>query len=476
MSGWLAASLRTWIVGTMSSVTDGLAGMFLDIGLDWRVIAYTAILSLAIGLVIGIWPAFRAAQGDASSVLRQGTTSTAGRAAWSKRNILLAIQVAGSLILLTAAGMLVGGLRFADHIDPGFDAQHMIVVNLPDGTHPDAARVATRAEISRRLVALPEVRSVAWSQRVPFAGTRIDRIDTPTLHITISIGDVSENYFAVMGMAILRGRSFTRSEVETNAPVMIVSAAAARAHWAGQDPIGRSLPVNDPLGGPDTTRSYTVIGIVPDVRSNFLSRVDAPAVYFPQGFGDGYGSFLVRTRGNPRAAINGIRVAAASVSPAAALHVHIVTMEDGPMAVQRLFAEAPAIVALAVALAGLVLASVGIYGLISHIVTRRTREIGVHVALGAQPMEVIGLVVRKTIRPVAWGALLGEVGAVGLSMFLRSVIATPDLPDLTFGAGACNPFVFLGVLAAIGAVVLVACYAPARRAANVDPVVALRVD
>jgi len=208
VSGWLAASLRTWVVGTMSSVTDGLAGMFLDIGLDWRVIAYTAFLSLAIGLVIGIWPAFRAAQGDANAVLRQGTTSTAGRAAWAKRNVLLVVQVAGSLILLTAAGMLLGGLRFADHIDPGFDAQHMVVVNVPDGTHPDAARVATRAEISRRLVALPEVRSVAWSQRVPFAGTHIDRIDTPTLHITISIGDVSENFFAAMGMPILRGRGF----------------------------------------------------------------------------------------------------------------------------------------------------------------------------------------------------------------------------------------------------------------------------
>ena len=476
ISGWLAASLRAWVIGTVSSVSDGLAGVYFDVRLDWRVIAYTGLLSLAIGLVVGIWPALRAARGDANSLLRQGTTSTAGRGAWGKRNLLLSSQVAGSLILLTAAGMLLGGLRFADHIDPGFDARHMVVVNIPDGTHPNAERVATRAEIARRIAALPGVRSVAWSRRVPFAGTHLRTTGTPDRRVTISIGDVGDTYFDAMNMPILRGRGFTRRETETDAPVMIVSAAAARLRWPGQDPIGRSVPANDYFRGPDTTRSYTVVGIVPDVRTNFLSRIDAPSVYFPHGFGDDYGSYLVRTRGNPSATINAIRVVTSSVSPTVARDVHALTMEDGPMAVQRLFAEAPAMIALVVALAGLLLASVGVYGLIAQIVTRRTREIGVHMALGARPGQVIGLVIRKTLRPVTWGVVVGSAGAIGLSIFLRSMIATPDVPDLTFGAGAFNPLVFLGVLGAICVVVVAACFAPARRAATVDPVVALRVD
>ena len=146
------------------------------------------------------------------------------------------------------------------------------------------------------------------------------------------------------------------------------------------------------------------------------------------------------------------------------------------MSVQRLFAQAPAMAALSLALAGLLLASVGVYGLISQIVTRRTREIGLHVALGARPAQVIRLVMRKTLRPVAWGAIVGGALAIGMSVYLQAMISAPDVPDLTFGAGAFNPMVFLGVIAVIGCVVAVACYAPARRAATLDPTVALRVD
>jgi ABC-type antimicrobial peptide transport system permease subunit len=129
---------------------------------------------------------------------------------------------------------------------------------------------------------------------------------------------------------------------------------------------------------------------------------------------------------------------------------------------------------MALALFGLALASVGVYGLISQIVTRRTREIGVHVALGGRPIQVATMVVRKTLRPIMWGAGVGLVGAVGVSTLLRSIVATADMPDFTYGAGAFNPTVFGGVLVAVGVVVVAACFVPARRAATVDPIVALR--
>ncbi|HKW46192.1 MAG TPA: ABC transporter permease, partial [Gemmatimonadaceae bacterium] len=291
---------------------------------------------------------------------------------------------------------------------------------------------------------------------------------------TVSIDEIGESYFDVMGMPVVRGRNFTALEIATNAPVMIVSDATARLRWPSGDAIGKSVPVNSLLSGPDTTKPYTVIGVVRDIRSNFLSRANGPSAYYPADLTNSFGAILVSTRGTPTSAVNAVRKAVADVSPSLMGQLHILTMRGGPMALQQLMAEVPAMVALALALAGLALASVGVYGLISQIVTRRTREIGVHVAMGAQPRQVIGLVARKTLRPVAWGTVVGGFGALGLSFFLRSLIAMPDVPDLTFGAGAFNPLVFVGVLTVLGVVVVAACYVPARRATMVDPTVALR--
>ncbi len=476
VSARAALWLRQWIVNTLASVTGGFAGVFLDIGLDWRVATYAMVLAGVIGLCVGVWPALRAARTDATTALRQGANSTAGASALGRRNLLLAMQVGGSIILLTAAGMLLGGLRFAREIDPGFDASHMIVVDVYDGLAPAAQRMAMRAEIGRRLSALPEARAVAWSRRVPFGGTHLRRGQSSAGAVTLSIDNVSDTYIDAMGMPILRGRNFTAAESEVSAPLMLVSASLARLRWPGRDPIGQSVPPNDLLTGPDSTRAYTVVGVVPDVRTNFLSRVNAPSAYYAFGYHGDFGSFLVRTRGAPASAMKSVRLVIADLRLPATVKTRISTMTDGPMAVQRLFAQAPAVVALALALVGLLLASVGVYGLISQIVTRRTREIGVHVALGARRPQVIGLVMRKTMRPVAWGAVVGGVGALGVSALLRSLIATPDAPDLTFGAGAFNPIVFLGVLVVLGCVVVVACYGPAWRAATVDPTVALRAE
>ena len=469
----LALWLRDWLTTTVTSVTGGLAGIFLDVDADWRVGVYAALLSLGIGLGVGLWPALRAARGDVNSVLRQGSTSTGGVGLWGKRNLLLGVQVASSLLLLTAAGMLLGGLRLANEIQPGFDADHLLVVAVDDDA-VGTARIVRREAISRRLAELPEVRSVAWSSRVPFAGTHLRHANTASGQLTISIDEGSAGYFETMGMPILRGRGFTSQEVETNAPVMLVSESLARRRWPNGDAVGRSLPVNDILSGSDTTKSYSIIGVVRDIRSNFLSRVNGASAYYPHGFDGSFGAFLVRTHGTPAAATNAVRVAIAGVSPLLGGRTHIVTLQGGPMAVQRLMAEAPAALALVLAVAGLVLASVGVYGLISQIVTRRTREIGVHMAIGARPMQVVALIARKTLRPVAWGAAAGAVGALALCFFLRALISVPDVPDLTFGAGAFNPLVLAGVLASLLIAVLAACIVPAHRAAHVDPTVALR--
>ena len=471
----LASWLGAWLASAAASISGGAVGLSLDLGLDWRVAAYAGLLSAGIGLAVGLWPAVRASRHDVNAVLRQGATTTASAAAWGKRNVLLAVQIGSCIVLLTAAGALLGGMRSSNAIDPQFDANHLLVVDVQDDA-PAAARAVRRADIAHRLAALPDVRAVGWTERVPFAGTHLRRVAAAHGLLTVSLDDVGESYFDAMGLAIVRGRTFTRDEVERDAPVMLVSEAAARVGWPQRDAIGHSVPPSDPLHGPDTTQAYTVIGIVPDIRSQFLSRVNGPAAYFPYGLRQTRGAFLVRTRGAPAGAINRVRAAVASISPTLASHTTVITMQDGPMALQRLLASLPAMLALVLALAGLTLASVGVYGVISQIVTRRTREIGIHLALGASRGNVVWLVATKTLRPVVWGIAVGGVGALGLSMWLRSFIAAPDVPDLTFGAGALNPNVLAGVLAVLLFVVAGALIVPARRAVMVDPVRTLRAD
>ena len=473
-SQWLAAWLRNWLVGTMSAVSGGLVDVFLDLSVDWRVVSYEALLAVAIGLGVGVWPALRSARADANGVLREGGTSTASRAAWGKRNILLGVQVAACTILLAAAGFLLGGMRRAPSIDPRFDAQHLLAVFINDLAVAPEQRAATRAEIQRRIAALPMVHGVAWSKRIPLDGSETRTVTTPEGRFSVSLNYISDSYFEAMGVSLQRGRTFTAAEVTGNAHVMLVNDAMARARWPGQDPIGKTVPPNRAASGPDTTAAYTVVGVVPNIRSDYLSRENGPTTYYPYDFRGEYGAFLVRTRGAPTAAISAVRLAIGAASPSASAEAHVMTMVDGPMALQVLMAQAPATVALALALAGLALATIGIYGVIAGIVARRTREIGVRIALGAKPGQVILLVMRKTLRPVVIGAMCGIVGAVGVSLVLRSLIAMPDAPDLTFGAGAFSPTVFLGVVETLALVVALACYLPAKRAVRVDPTVALR--
>jgi len=470
-----ASWLERWMTTTMSAISGGLVGVSLDLTTDWRIALYTVALSIGIGLVVGLWPALRASGADINAKLRRGVTSTAGSAQWGKRNALLAVQIASCTVLLTSAGALLGGMRLSHRIDPRFDADHILIVDLPDD-EPIAERMALRAGVAERLRALAGVRAVSWTRRVPFGGTHLRTVNHAGGLITLALDDVAESYFDVMGMPVVRGRTFSREDVERDAPVMVVSESAARLRWPAGDALGRSVPPNDPLGGPDTTQAYTVIGIVPDIRSQFLSRMNGPAVYYPYGLHKERGALMLRTRGNPGSVVNDVRAAIASVSPALANRSHVLTMQDGPMALQRLMAQVPATIALCLALAGLLLASVGVYGVISQIVTRRTREIAIHLAMGANRRRVLSMIAVKTLRPVAWGLSAGGVLAVGVSLLLRSLIAAADAPDLTFGAGALNPAVFCSVAGVLAFVVAAAFAGPARRALAVDLVGSLRAD
>jgi hypothetical protein len=238
-------------------------------------------------------------------------------------------------------------------------------------------------------------------------------------------------------------------------------------------PLGRSL--RSPQRGPNGTPgpSFTIIGMVQDARLTLLSRIDAVDLFFPRA---ATAAWLVRTSGVPQALIPSIYTALREIDPLLGSQSAIWTMEAGPMRVQQLTAQVPATIASLLGGIALALAAVGIFGVVSYGVARRTREFGIHLALGAQKRDVTAMVLRQTLRPVAWGVGFGLAGAVAISVLLTRLVLNAEMPDLTYGAGAFPVAPVASALGILLGVIALAAWLPARKAATVDPVVALRAE
>jgi predicted permease len=423
----------------------------------------------------------QASRRDVVSALKQTSAGSAGgnRSAWSKRNLLLSAQLASCLILLVGAGLLFRGVWQSAKVDPGFPVDRLAGVVID--THVLAPTETGRARLLRQVVdrieALPEVASVAWADRFPFLGHGTGGfVNEHGARVRCLFNVVSNRYFETLGLPLLAGRDFSIEEVESRAHVVVVSDLAARRAWPGQDPIGRQIHELDWVdrGKTRPEESFTVIGVVKSVRSTYLSKPDEAFLYLPRPLAAASGSLLVRTRTAPDRALRSAFGALSSIDPSLPSQATMFTMTDGPVQIQRMMARAPATVAVILGSLALVLASVGILGLVSQLVTRRTREIAIRVSLGAQEREVIGLVLRQTLRPVILGAAAGLAGAMGLSALLASMVAIPEMPDLTYGAGAFSPATFIGALAVLLMVILAASCLPLYRAARIEPAEALR--
>lgn len=366
--------------------------------------------------------------------------------------------------------------------DPGFETKHLFLLsfNLRAVATTPAAQAALQHEAVERVRALPEIASIARAVHVPFVGHSITMLltDDWTWIDGCVMDQVSEDYFTTLGLPLVSGRMFTQAEVETGAPVAVISESAARIFWPGKNPLGRRI--SGRITAHPTRQAppamFTVIGVVRDAHMTLLSKLDKANVYYPQPPSDLSGWMLVRSRVAPEAAYRSVYAAAGALNASLRSQTTILGFEEGPMQLQRLMAAAPATVASVLGGLALVLASVGVYGVVSFVVARRTREIGIHIALGAQRRTVVGMVLRQTLRPVAWGAGFGLVGAVALAVLLERSLANPEIPDLTYGAGAFPSFTLVGVLGTLLGVILAAAFIPARRAAKVDPMIALRAE
>ena len=441
----------------------------LDVAPDARVLAFTVIVALVTGIVFGLAPALQSAKLDLNSTLR-GDTAGAGRSRSRLRNALVAGQVAMSLLLLSAAGLFVRALDKGHRVDIGFDAENVAVVTLDAGTsgYDEARARALYGELHGRLAALPGVTAVGFTRILPLSmnSTGIDAAVpgyTPPAgreggEFPLSIDEVDAGYRAVTRIPIVAGRGIAPEDDERAPRVVVVNETFVRELMHGGDAVGRSFT----LGG----HPVTIVGVARDAKYAKLDERPTPFAYVPlaQRWSSNV-NVLVRTTGAAGALASEIARQLRALDPN--LPRPTTTTLKQATSVVLLPQRVAAAVTGVLGLAGLLLAAVGLYGVLSFSAAQRTREIGVRVALGAQRRDVLGLVIGDGMRLVGIGM------AVGLVLAL---LATRALVPFLFGVSPVDPLAFVAMTAILGSTALLASWLPARRAAGLDPVQALRED
>lgn len=446
---------------------------------DGRVFGYTLLLSLCTGVLFGLSPAVRSSRADLTSSLKDAGTSFGHRLDRSRlRTVLVGGQIAISTLFLIVAGLLARGLVRSQVADPGFEVRTVYPMSLSHSNDPAKANALRQQEIER-LEVLPEIQHIAVTDYLPLEGTwttEVAALDSKAVPGTAPTGTlarhISPAYFDTLGIPLVRGRNFTRDESQSGAALAIVSAALARQAWPGEDPVGKKIKLQ-------TSRTqwsvFEVVGAAGDVRSANISRLDPACVYLPANSAslNAY-TALLRIAGDPREAMAAIRSSLEQVDGQQRPGFALVSLQDGAMQAEILMARTFTLSAMFLAGVALLLASIGVYGVMAFLVSQREREIGIHMALGASRRNVLLLMLSQGMRPVIVGGVLGIVGALAVSGLLRATLIFPGSVDVLYGAHWFDPPTFIGLSCLLAAIALFACYLPAQRATGVDPLVALR--
>jgi putative ABC transport system permease protein len=445
-----------------------------EVTLDARVFFFTLGVSLITGILFGLVPAFGAAGENLVESLKEGGQRSSGHHAGAKiRDALLVSEVALALVLVIAASLLIRTFVLLLRVDPGFNPTRVLTfeLTLPGAKYPDTDHiVALYHNALDRLRNLPGVDSAGLVRTVPMSGAADStwiRIPghvaaTEKEHPYAEYTMVSPGYFAAVGTPLLRGRDFLETDTGNSMPVTIVSSAMAKKYWRGEDPIGKQV-------GPGSLRYplSTIVGIAADVKHLSLREDPGPEMYvlynqkpWPSLLTM---QFALRTKADPASVTASARNAIYSLDPDLPI-AKVATLErllDASMTQSRF----TMLLLGAFGILALVLASVGIYGVISYAVAQRTREFGIRMALGAQPRNLFGMILGQGIRIAGLGIFLGLVAAAAVTRVMASLL---------FGVRPTDPLTFVTVSMLLIGVALAACYVPARRAMRVDPMVALR--
>ena len=472
-AGGVVGMLIAYIVARplTSLLAGGLVPLSLDVSPNLRVMAFAAAVSMGTGVLVGLAPARRAAL---SRPVRAGVGSIHLAPQLNRLAAALVTgQVAVSVLLLITAGLLVGSLRHLGDVDPGFDRDQVLLVDVASTAAQDGALLTARlAQLRDRVLGLPGVSAVSASWLPIFEPFADLSADLSVEGYTPRAGEfvfarynvVSAGYFRTVGMRIVAGREFTAADTDRTASVVVVNESFARKYFGNRNPVGRVVAIAN--GPREVLQPRVIVGVIGDARYNDVRREILPMFYAPlPQLPRRVQSIEVRTTGpaNPLALGPSLRTAIAAVAPEWVVEgVRPIAQQiDRPIAAERFVARVGA----AGGVLALVLAVVGLYGLLSYLVARSAPEIGIRVALGATVVDVIQPVLHKTARIVTGGVVLGVSVAL---------LTTRAVSRFLYGLSATDPLVVASVASLVVGIALAAAFVPARRAANVDPVVALR--
>ncbi len=475
--GGLGLLVALWGVKALRQWNDASLAAMHGIGIESWVLVFTLGVSVITGLAFGVAPAIQAWRADVNAALKEeGRGDTGGHRNWF-RHLLVVSEVALALVLLIGAGLLIQSFSRLMEVNPGFRADGVLTFQVTlTGAKSSPQKVNFVEQIVERLKALPGVQTAAATDSLPlthFARTTAADIEgRPPIDFSqvkpgevppVSRPTVTLDYFNAMGIPLRNGRAFTSQDARAPAGSVIVNEAFEKHYFPGQSAVGKRIRL---MAGRAEARWQTVVGVVNDVRQSGLAGDVTLEVYSPEleDIG-GAMSFVIRVAEKPGHLISAMRAVVAEVEPNQPIH-NVMTMEQR-LANTTTSRRLNTILLGSFAGVALVLAVVGIYGVMSYAVTQRRREIGVRMALGAQKSDVLGLIMHGGLRLTLLGIVLGLAGAFAVTRYLSNLLYSVKVTD---------PVTFLGVAVALTGVALLACWIPARRAARVDPMVALRVE
>ena len=474
MGGVAGVLLGYWgssALGSINVQTD--LPVHFDFGFDWRIFSFATAAALFTGIIVGIVPAVRASRGNLSAILHEGGRGVVGGKN-RLRSTLVVVQVAGSLMLLIIAGLFTRSLAQAQRTDLGFKPDHVLNL-IMDPNEIGYNQAQTRdfyKSLLQRVRTLPGVMSASTANATPmgyynnFDSLTIEGYQPPpgqplpgALYSTIST-----DYFETMGIPLLHGRTFTEADDENAQYVAIISEAMAKNYWPDKDPIGRQFQMAS-----DSQHSLIVVGVTGDVRYRGLTGPFSDMFYVPflqHQIGNSLQVLQLRTAAAPETMIPEIERAIEALAPQLPVF-DVQTMSQALNTLNGLlFYKIGAVLAALLGMLGLILAIVGVYGVVSYAATQKTHEIGVRMALGAQPADILRMVFREGLLIVGIGLVVGIAGALAAGKVVGSFLTV----------SARDPVTYVIVTAILMIVALSACFIPARRAMRVDPMVALRYE
>jgi predicted permease len=448
---------------------------------DGSIFGFVFLISIAASILFGLLPALESSRSIMSAALK-ANAATSPRRGHRLRSLLIATQIAACSVLLIAGSMLVHGAIRALQMDTGYDDAHVIelTVQFPESTsYTDARKASLIRSLRSRLAATPGVTEVTAAHAPDdnngrMAYVAVDgKVPAPnSAKVFLYYTWIEPNYFPTLGIPMVFGREFTAQASQTEASA-ILSESAARRLWPGQSPLGRTFQLGTDRQFHDANELlpdgpvWRVIGVAHDTRGVTFDGSDSEQIYLPlpDGSAPRY-PILVRAHANVAPVIGSLDPVVASVDPNLAVRASTLKemlRQTGPFVASSL----AAVIASITGILGLLLAAIGIYGTVSYVVVLRTREVGIRMALGAKKWKVLALILRESTRPVVGGLFVGILFASGVAWLLRSIL---------YGLHTIDGMSFVGVSLLLLAIALLAAFVPARRAMQVDPVVALRYE